>query len=338
MQNRVYLNHVECIRAFAALAVGIYHFTNFSAEGIFLLNNEATRGIFVYGAQGVEIFYIISGFIIPYSLYKSSYRIKNYLQYISKRSIRLLPPYFLTIALIIGVSYYTNTYIWPVGYNIEWRNIGANAFFLVDFIQSNADLLAHFPDNGWINPVFQTLKVEFQFYIIIGLLIPLFKKHTIYLIGISALLLAIGAYTIPENTVFVNAPYFLLGLAAFYIFENGWNWTYAGLLILCLLSLFNFYVWQDLFAGIIGFAMVLWLPKKMKFLKFTGKISYSFYLIHGLIGGKFLYFFRESSLFQDYPFLMVIFALLLSWIGAYLIYFCIEKPSIRISKKIRYKS
>lgn len=338
MQNKAYLNHVESIRAIAALIVGVFHFTNFSTDNVFLLDNEATRDIYKYGAQGVEIFYIVSGFIIPYSLYKSSYRIKNYFQYLAKRSIRLLPPYFLTIALIIGVSYYINTYIWLAGYNIEWRNIGANAFFLVDFIQSNADLLAHFPDNNWINPVFQTLKVEFQFYIIIGLLIPLIKKDTVYLIGISIILLAIGAYTIPENTVFVNAPYFLLGLAAFYIFENGWNWTNASILILCLLSLFNFYVWQDLFAGLIGFAMVLWLPRKMKFLKFTGKISYSFYLIHGLIGGNFLYFFRDSDLFHNYPYLMVIFALLLSWIGAFLIYFCIEKPSILISKLIKYKS
>jgi exopolysaccharide production protein ExoZ len=240
--------------------------------------------------------------------------------------------------LIIGLTYYLQNYVWQIGYNIEWRNITANAFFLVDLIQINADLLAHFPDNFWINPVFQTLKVEFQFYILIGLLIPLIKKHTVYLLGISILLLLAGIFTLEHNTVFVNAPYFLLGLSAFYIFEYGWNWTHATLLALCLLGLLNFYVWQDLFAGIIGFSMVLWLPRKMKFLKFSGKISYSFYLIHGLIGGSFLYFYTDSYLFENYPYLMVIFALLLSWIGAFLIYFCIEKPSIRISKKIRYKS
>jgi exopolysaccharide production protein ExoZ len=347
LENKAYLNHVESIRAFAALAVGIFHFTNFSWDKpnllgdkwdqIFLLEQEWERNFFTFGAQGVEIFYILSGFIIPYSLYKSRYRIKHYFHYITKRSIRLLPPYFLTIALIIGLSYYLNTYVWLAGYNIEWRNVGANAFFLVDFIENNPNLLAHFPDNHWINPVFQTLKVEFQFYIIIGLLIPLIKKNDLYLIGIYIVMLAIGVYTIPDNTVFVNAPYFLIGLAAFYIFEYDWNWTYAILLTLCLLSLFNFYVWQDLFAGMIGFSMVLWLPRKMKFLKFSGKISYSFYLIHGLIGGNFLYYFRESALFQNSPYLMVIFALLLSWIAAYLIYFCIEKPSILISKKIKYK-
>lgn len=336
MENKVYLNHVECIRAFAALAVGIYHFTNFSAESVFILG-ESTRKLFTFGAQGVEIFYIVSGFIIPYSLYKGRYLIKHYFHYVAKRSVRLLPPYLLTIALIIATSYYINTYVWYSGYNVEWRNIAANGLFMVDLIQSIPELLAHFPDNSWINPIFITLKVEFQFYLIIGLLLPLMKKHTAFLLGVTALLLILGVYAIPNQNVFVNAPYFLIGLAAFYIFENGWNWIYASILGLSLISLTSFYEWQDLIAAIIGFSMVLWLPRKMKFLNFTGKISYSFYLIHGLIGGNFLYFNSDTYLFQNYPVLMIIFALLLSWIGAFIIYYCVEKPSIIISKKIKYR-
>jgi exopolysaccharide production protein ExoZ len=337
LENRQFLNHIESIRGTAALAVCLYHFTNFYGESTFLLN-ESSRGMFKFGAQAVEIFYIVSGFIIPYAFYKGRYKIKNYFKYLAKRTFRLIPPYLITIALIILVSWYITTQVWIGDYNIEWRNVGANAFFIVDLIQHNAELLAHFPDNAWINPVFRTLKVEFQFYIIIGLLFPLINRHTAFLLGITVIMLALGIYAIPHNNVFVYAPSFLIGIAAFYIFEKGWNWVYATMLGLCLLSLANFYILPDLITGIAGFAALLWLPRKMKFLKLTGKISYSFYLIHGLIGGNFLYFNVDSYLFQNYPYLMVIFALLLSWIGAFLIYFCIEKPSIRISKKIRYKS
>lgn len=336
MQNRTYLNHVESTRAIAAIAVAIYHFTNHNGPSGYLLE-ESHRNFYTFGAQGVEIFYIVSGFIIPYSLFKGRYLIKHYFHYVAKRSIRLLPPYLLTIALIVGVGYFLNTYIWYNGYNIQWRNIAANAFFMVDLIQSSPDLLAHFPDNGWINPIFITLKVEFQFYLIIGLILPLMKRHYAILLGVSSLLLLVGIYSIPDSNVFVNAPYFLIGLAAYYIFENGWNWIYASILVLCVISLVGYYVWEDLIAAAIGFSLVLWLPRKMKLLNYTGKISYSFYLIHGLIGGNFLSFTFDTYLFLNYPYLMIIFAILLSWVGAFIIYYCIEKPSILISKKIKYK-
>jgi exopolysaccharide production protein ExoZ len=336
LENKKFLNHIESIRGTAALAVCLYHFTHFSGESIFLLD-EFSRSFYLFGEQAVEMFYIVSGFIIPYALYKGQYHIKSYFKYFVKRSLRIMPPYLVTITLIIAVSYYITNQVWLGTYNIEWRNIAANALFMVDFIQHNAELLVHFPDNAWINPVFRTLKVEFQFYIVIGLLFPLINKHAAFLLGITVIMLGLGIYAIPHNNVFVYAPCFFIGIAAFYIFERGWNWVYAAVLGLCLISLANFYILPDFIAGVLGFAALLWLPKKMKFLNLTGKTSYSFYLIHGLIGGNFLYFTMDTYLFKNAPFIMVLIALLISWIGAFLIYYCFEKPSIRISKKIRYK-
>jgi len=303
-----------------------------------MVSSEGIRNFFQYGAQGVEIFYVISGFIIPYSLYHSRYKIKNYFSYLLKRFSRLLPPYFVTIALITLVGYLLTTYVWLGAYNIEWRNIFANAIFGVDFIQSSELLLPHFPNNYWINPIFETLKVEVQFYLLIGLLFPLFLKKEILVLVFAAAFLVIGVYTVPANTVFMFAPYFFLGMAAFYVREKGWNWINITLLGMCSFTLLFFYVGQDFFAGLIGFSLVVWLPSQFKFLRFTGKISYSYYLIHGLTGGQFLYFMRNSELYQSSPWLMVIFALLISWIAAFLIYFCVEKPSIILSNRIKYKA
>lgn len=302
-----------------------------------MISTEGIRHFFTVGAQGVEIFYVISGFIIPYALYHGRYQLKNYFPYLLKRLSRLLPPYYLTIALITLTGFILHTCVWLSGYNIEWRNIAANAVFGVDLIASSDSLLQFFPDNRWINPIFETLKVEVQFYLLIGLLFPLFQKKSTYLILSALAFLAIGAATIPDNTVFIHSPYFFLGIAAFYIRENGWT-IYSGIVVAsCAASLLSFYVWQDFFAGILAFALIVWLPSNFRFLRFTGKISYSYYLIHGLVGGQFLYFTRNTTLYHDYPYLMVIFALLFSWIAAYLIYFCIEKPSLSLSKRIKYK-
>ncbi len=337
MQNKIRLHHIESIRAFAALSVALFHFTHAYHDDQFMLQSEGIRHFFQFGAQGVEIFYVISGFIIPYSLYHSRYKIKHYFIYLAKRFSRLIPPYFVTIGLITLVGYLLARFLWYSPYNVEWRNLFANAVFGVDFIQSSTTLIPYFPDNHWINPIFETLKVEVQFYLLIGLLFPLFLKKEVLLLVFAAATIALGIYTIPANTVLVFSPYFFIGIAAFYVREKGWNWINITLIGFCLAALFFFYVTQDFFAAIVGFSLIVWLPSQFKFLRYTGKISYSYYLIHGLSGGQFLYFMRNSEIYHSSPWLMVIFALLISWIAAFLIYFCIEKPSIILSNRIKYK-
>jgi peptidoglycan/LPS O-acetylase OafA/YrhL len=93
------------MRAIAALSVALFHFTNHVNVDTPLIASEATRNSFVYGAQGVEMFYLISGFIIPYSFYYGKYQLSDYFSYLGKRLSRLLPPYFLTIFLITLSSY-----------------------------------------------------------------------------------------------------------------------------------------------------------------------------------------------------------------------------------------
>lgn len=338
MENKQRLNHIESIRALAALAVAAFHFTNHHNGQRFLLDHEGVRSAFTYGAQGVELFYVISGFIIPYSLYRGKYKIKHYFHYLGKRLSRLFPPYFVTIMLITLVGFMLTTYLWGGVYNVEWRKIIANAFFAVDFIAAFDWLKAWFPDGGWINPVFETLKVEFQFYLLIGLLFPLIHRSKCFFIGLSVGLLALGIYTSQMNTVLVNSPYFLLGIAAFYIFEKGWKWEFITVIALAFLSLLNFYVLQDFIAAALAVTLILSLPTKFNVLGMTGKISYSYYLIHGLIGNWFLYFTYDTYLSDHFPYLMIIFALLLSWGGAFLMYMCVEKPSMLISKRIKYKN
>ncbi len=337
MEGRKRLNHIESIRALAAISVALFHFTNFYAHDWFLVNSQTVRNAFVYGAQGVEIFYVISGFIIPYSLYKRRYQLQHYFHYLGKRLTRLLPPYYVTIGLILALNFVLCKVLWGIPFDLQIRNLIANAFFAVDFIAAFEWLSTYFPDNAWINPIFETLKVELQFYLLIGLVFPFINKRKVVLVIFCLALLTLGIATRNMNTVLVNSPYFVLGIATFYVFEKGWSFDTVVLVAVCFGTLLNFYQWYDALAALIAVALVLYLPTSFSFLNFTGKISYSYYLIHGLAGGQLIYFMRETTLAENHPVILIILALLVSWIAAFLIYFCIEKPSLVLSKRIKYK-
>jgi len=320
------LGHIESIRAFAAISVALFHFINFSSEEVFV-ENETVKSLSVYGAQGVGIFYTISGFIIAYSLFVSNYTIKNYFRYLGKRLIRLYPPYIATIIAINLVTIILCTFIWYTEFDINVKQIVVNVFFLSDV----------FPAFDWINPIFATLKVELQFYLMIGLIFPIIIKNSYLLILTLATFLLLGIFTKDIDTVFINAPYFCTGIVAFFIYKFGWKWEYIIVLILIISMMYVYFQWENMIATALAFSLIMWLPTNFKPLRLTGRISYSFYLIHGLIGGWFLYFTSDTIVWKNYSWLLILFALLLSWIGAFLMFHFIEKPSLKISNPIKYR-
>lgn len=327
MQNNRHLNHIETMRAIAALMVALFHFTNYFNGSAFLIQDEHIRKPFEYGAQGVELFYLISGFIIPYSLSIGQYRINHYFHYLSKRVIRLFPPYLVTIAAIFAVNFYLAHFVWGSEFHINLKQLVCNVFFIADF----------FPDVDWINPIFATLKVELQFYLLIGLLFTLIDRNRYYYVLLCATVLATGIYFNGTDNVFTNSPYFLTGLTAFLIFKDGLKWQHILLFALIFTTLFYYYYSRDFVVNAIGLSLVFLIPRNSRFLHLTGKISYSFYLIHGLCGGWLLYYLSDKSLGANYPVVTIILALLSSWIGAFLMYTLIEKPSLKLSKRIRYR-
>ena len=338
MENKRHLNQIESLRAFAAIAVAIFHFS------AYFVWNETTTQNFTYGALGVEIFYMISGFIIPYSLYHSGYLIHHYFRYMGKRLVRLLPPYWLTIFLIVAVGFCLCKFLWgcPWSLSMNFKQSAVNAFFLSDFIffLSDINILSDGinPQNyDWLNPIFATLEVELHFYILIGLLFPLIQKIPWTYLIICALFLYGGYETIEYDTVLVRSPYFICGMSIFFIKEKGFNLIYIIPVLSALVVVNEFYYGEDLVVLIIGILSLYLLPRSFKFLNLTGRISYSYYLIHGLAGGNFLHFTADSEFAKSNPVIMIIFALLVSWIAAFGMYWFVERTSMKISKRIKYQ-
>lgn len=320
-QRGSYLSHIEGLRALAALMVMCFHFISFNTTHGFVVDSEQLREYATFGAQGVELFYIISGCVIAISFRNTAYGILDFPRYILKRILRILPAYYAVMVLICLLAL-----VWSGPFPYTAKQLLLNATFTVDL----------FPGEQWLNPIFCTLKVEFQFYILIGLLYPLLKKYQLVpFILVPAIYVA--AFFYPEIDILRNAPYFILGLLAAEVLmhpENRLNWLYIAL---CIGGMAFDYHPEEF--AIVGIALVFLLIIKVqsRWLEYVGKFSYSLYLIHGLIGGTFLELFTQDKYLYLPPAIAITGAAVLSVTGAWLFYLIIEQRSLRWTKLIRYK-
>ena len=68
--DRDRITNLDLLRGLAALAVCIFHFDHDGALGV-----PSVSRVLSYGYLGVQMFFVISGFIIPYSMLRSGYRL-----------------------------------------------------------------------------------------------------------------------------------------------------------------------------------------------------------------------------------------------------------------------
>lgn len=119
------------------------------------------------------MFFVISGFIIPYSLYKAGYRRGDFGRFLLKRIARLDPPYFATILRCLALSYVVTL---APGFrgappHYTWQQLAAHVAYLNSFVHLgwlNVVLSWHyrwpFAANRWCSylPVFVAGMLAFQ--------------------------------------------------------------------------------------------------------------------------------------------------------------------------------
>lgn len=321
-----YIHFIESLRAFAALAVLLFHFVSYYNGQQYIIKNETVRDVSSFGAQGVELFYVISGFVIAYSLTKNNYTIRNYGQYFLKRILRIIPVYWLAVLSTYAAVFVIGKLFWGSTLIPSMKELFGNAFFIVDLVGEN-----------WVNPVFETLAVEMQFYILIGLLFPLFVigkqvKYFVLLIWMIAAYLTRDSYT-----VLMNAPFFITGILLFDIYKQKQDWVASAFIVGIAVFLSLYYPWDDVVILALTILCFVWLKPSFKWSNWIGNFSYSIYLTHGLIGGWILYYLSGFS-DQLSPWIMIIIATAASIIGGYVFYRIIEIPAIKWSRGINWKS
>lgn len=318
MKQAAHILHIESMRAIAAMMVLLFHFISYNNAANFLVDNEEVRHWSEFGAQGVEMFYIISGYVMMLSLTRKNYKWPSYGRYVLKRVLRIIPLYWTVLFVMLGFLYY----MWRIV--PDTKTLLANMFFIVDL----------FEDTEWYNLVFSTLGVEVQFYLLLGLMFPLFRLHPIMKYVVFAAWLCGGYMTLDNYTVLLCSPFFIIGILL-HDLESKFQWADVALIAFLIGAMFWFTWYDDVAIIIITLVLFFVLKPTWKPLTKLGSFSYSIYLTHGLFGGWLLFFATAEAYGNTVSPWLILPAILISLVGAYVFYWFVEKPSIRWSKSVK---
>lgn len=321
------LAHVDALRGLAALAVCWFHLTNQYAQGSW------TRWRGSYGWLGVEVFFVISGFVLPHALHNRGYVAGNHWRlFLWKRTLRIEPPYLAAVALCL-LLWHLST-LAPGFRGVAPPPLAAPQVLLhVGYLNGLAGY-------EWLNPVFWSLAIEFQFYLALMFGYVWLARANTSIQAATVILMCVLPLALPSKVLLPRyLPLFLLGIAA-------WQWR-SGLCRTPMLlaawigaALSLAVVEGPLFAltGLATAAALLGLPAlgRSGALRALGAISFSLYLVHVPVGGRVI---NLGQRFISGPlgeWALSLTALGVSVVCAWIFFRAIEAPAQRWSGALRY--
>lgn len=186
------INNLQVLRAFAAILVIIFH--TIGVAKVFGYNTSIFTSVPSFGSFGVDIFFVISGFIISHVQYS---RPKSPLLFLKNRLKRIVPLYWtLTIAVTIIF------YFFSLKFNLQ-QSITSLLFISSNFHYDYPTLAP-----GW------TLEYEMLFYLIFAGAITA-HKYSINII-VSVMIIALVLLKLVEPIVLE----FVFGMIASYFYRN----------------------------------------------------------------------------------------------------------------------
>jgi len=323
-----YLSSLDLLRGLAAVAVCYFHFTHGNPDFLSSTNILYVSGRF--GFLGVDVFFVISGFVIPYAMYRGNYHLKDFGRFLSKRVVRIEPPYLLSILLVLLLNWIStlSPHYRGEGFLINWSALGLHLGYLNAFFG--------YP---WVNDVYWTLAIEFQYYILIALIFPLLiHREKMYAYGILLIFGLSGFFLGSHNYIFNYSLLFITGILLFQ-FHIGYlnKKTFGSLLLLALIMIFVKFDKRYIVAALLPYFFITYFEFHDRISRFLGNISYSLYLVHIPIGGRIINlcetFFRDELIRS----LFVFVALAISIFSAWIFYRVVEKPFMNLSRRISYK-
>ena len=319
---------LDVLRGVAALSVAWFHFTNGNPG---FLPDGALKGSGSYGWMGIEVFFVISGFIIPFALARSQYHISDYGVFLLKRVVRLDPPYLISIFAVIALGYASSA---------------APGFQGAPFHFSLPQLLLHLGyinvlfGYPWLNPVFWTLAIELQYYLLVGLLFPVLISRIAAVRWGAVSVLAGSSFILPASQFLCHwLVLFLLGIVTFQYRAAilGVRAYVAALTFLTVAGICIYGVAIAILglatASVIAFAHL----SHTHPLVFFGSISYSLYLLHVPVGGRVVNLSLKYVHSLPGKCVVLIAALISSIMAAWLLHRFVERPAQQWSSSIGYR-
>lgn len=169
--NRV-VESIQALRGIAALAVVLFHL-----KGLLIVDGrEVGAELFWRGFIGVDVFFVISGFIMAYAVEPD----ERPAAFLLKRFLRVWPLYVLATAILLSIS---------TAIDIEFIKQMAKAALFYPLANSESPFYGYAPLSvGW------TLTYEALFYAVFALALPFRRARLIVAAAIIFTLVFVGQY------------------------------------------------------------------------------------------------------------------------------------------------
>ncbi len=288
------LNSIQYLRAIAAAIVVLSHAANS------LLGHTSHLINLDYGAYGVDIFFVVSGFVMYYTTAGTGIRPGKFF---IRRLIRIFPLYFILSTLMFALVVLS-----PANFNKESPDFWAYCKSILFIPHWNPRFHDMQPiiGPGW------TLNYEMFFYLLFAISLTLRNKISgILVILMISALVGFGHLHSMDNAAFITytSPLmmeFCLGIvvaSSFINTSNAWPLWPAALIVLLGAAIVYLFAFQPasytddalrpLFVGLpcaftvaslVAIERCGWLPN-IALLALVGDASYSLYLVHTFVLG-----------------------------------------------------
>lgn len=327
---------LDGLRLLAALAVMFFHYT--AAEKLLWGNPSRLEFPTInllsrYGYLGVQLFFVISGFVILMTAYGR--RIEDF---VASRFSRLFPAYWVAVL---------GTFVLQSFWHGDRESTALQSLVNLTMLQSAVGVPS-------IQGAFWTLWVELKFYLLIGLfvVVGMTRRRVIAFAFLWPVLAMIAART--HSPVLISllmpsyAPYFAAGMLMYVAHRHGHNllvWLGIAMnYVFCTLHAVKYArdrspeITGSTFSGV-AVALIIaaifvaviacsngWLSRvEWRWLTAAGALTYPVYLVHGQLG-----FFVIDVLHEGRnSYLVLAAALLTSLVVAWLIHTLVERPFAR---------
>jgi len=298
-----------------------------------------------WGAYGVALFFLISGFVIPFSLQKI-----DRVNFLINRLFRILPTYVVGFSISLLAVFLSSQYFarqWPY----RFQEV------LIHYFPGMRDLLW----SRHIDGIIWTLEVEIKFYMLCAIFIFWFRQKSLKIFFIPVCLFLAALYLNEKSPAMAIIPwrltvtyllesqyviYMFIGVLLHYLYQGKVKVYVAWLGILILYVLFYIQwsvgpygdslalAWSYLFA-LATFAFAFYFPKLFKgnrIFDFLANISYPLYVVHGVFGYVALRILLDAGLNAETSLALVTAcSLFLAW----LIHVLVERPAQLLGKRLR---
>jgi exopolysaccharide production protein ExoZ len=280
-------NCIQALRAFAACLVVLTHSTFYAHERL-----DKAFGVWQAGTRGVDIFFVISGFVMVYSSQKMLARVDGWRVFATHRITRIVPLYWFVTTLKVAVLVFTTGF--ALHSILSPATVACSYLFLP--AKDLDGKLEPLVGVGW------TLNFEMLFYVFFALALFL-QKNIYWFVGLALAILSVGGSfrqpSWPPAAFYLNSVVleFHFGMliargclrGAYLSRKIALPMLVAGFCLL-LLPPANWAVPKVILSGCPA-AMIIWAAVSLeqwaraipKWVLYLGDASYAIYLIHPFV-------------------------------------------------------